>query len=167
MQKCTRQPPTVHIVGSFQVVFPWPQDFREICKMPQTVRANHSEFDEFTQLFDYLNSLITTWRLPFWDSACTLIFCFFFQQSFSKQLYVACTKVQFRLLWYDVPSLVLHHMVCILERSLAWCSPCTVFLSFLIIIIMIINLFVLYLSLGKSTWRFSTLPDCKGKGQKK
>lgn len=106
-------------------------------------------------------------EITFWDSACTLNFLLFFQQSFSKQLYNACTKVQFRLLWYDVPSLVLHHMVCILGRSLAWCSPCSVFLSFLIIIIMIINLFVLYLSLGKSTWRFSTLPDCKGKGQKK
>ena len=59
VQKCTRQPPMVLIAGSFQVVFPWPQDFREICEMPQTVRANHSEFDEFTHLFDYLNSLIT------------------------------------------------------------------------------------------------------------
>ena len=105
-------------------------------------------------------------EITFWECACTLNFLLFFQQSFSKQLYIACTKVQFRLLWYDVPSLVLHHMVCILGRSLAWCSPCSAFLSFLIIIMMIINLFVLYLSLGKSTWRFSTLPDCKGKGQK-
>ena len=84
VQKCTRQPPTVHIVGSFQVVFPWPQDFREICKITQTVRANHSEFDEFTQLFDYLNSLITTRRLPFWDSACTLNFLLFFSTIFLK-----------------------------------------------------------------------------------